>query len=410
MKIVILGLSITSSWGNGHATTYRSLVRELVRSGNAVLFLERDQPWYAANRDMPQPPFGRTEIYHSVTELKRRFAEQIGGADCVIVGSFLPEGKAIGQWITNFASGVTAFYDIDTPITLDKIARGDCDYLSEDLIAQYDLYLSFTGGPILDLIEQEYSSPMARALFCSVDPDEYFPERCRNKWALGYLGTFGEDRQPKLNSLLLAPATMLPSRQFVVAGPQYPKKIRWPANVQRITHLSPAKHRAFYNSQRFTLNVTREAMVRAGFSPSVRLFEAASCGTPIISDDWPGLKTLFRPGEEILIASNAQEVLEILKMPEAVAAEIGFRARERVLREHTSAHRAAELEQRISAARGRYATTMSRPAGCQPAETPDNLATANRSRDGQAARRPSQAGSLTSKLVPRALNKQEAVL
>jgi spore maturation protein CgeB len=352
MRIVILGLSVTSSWGNGHATTYRSLMRELVRRGHDVLFLERDQPWYAANRDMPQPPFGRTEIYQSIPDLKRRFIHEVADADCVIVGSFVPEGKAIGEWLTNFESAVTAFYDIDTPITLQKVASGDCDYLSADLISRYDLYLSFTGGPTLELIEEEYGSPMARALFCSVDPDKYFPERLGKKWALGYLGTFGKDRQPKLNSLLLAPATMLPSRQFVVAGPQYPSKIRWPANVHRITHLSPANHRAFYNAQSFTLNVTRAAMVRAGFSPSVRLFEAASCGTPIISDDWPGLKTLFQPGREILIASEARNVLEILQeMPDAVAYEIGLHARERVLREHTSAHRALELERFINAAR-----------------------------------------------------------
>jgi spore maturation protein CgeB len=362
MKIIILGLSITSSWGNGHATTYRSLMRELVRRGHDVLFLERDQPWYAANRDMPQPPFGRTEIYGSVQELQRRFAEEIAAADCVIAGSFIPDGKAVGDWLTEFCSGVTAFYDIDTPITLQKIAHGDCEYLSTDLIASYDLYLSFTGGPTLDFIEQEYGSPMARALFCSVDPDQYFPERRRKKWALGYLGTFGEDRQRKLNSLLLAPATMLPSRQFVVAGPQYPKKIRWPANVHRITHLSPAKHRAFYNAQCFTLNVTRAAMARAGFSPSVRLFEAASCGVPIISDAWPGLSAVFRPGEEILIASDAREVLEILRdMPEDVARDIGSRGRERVLDKHTSSHRARELERFITLARrrktaqGRYA-------------------------------------------------------
>jgi spore maturation protein CgeB len=353
MKIVILGLSITSSWGNGHATTYRSLMRELVRRGHQVLFLERDQPWYAANRDMPNPPFGRTEIYKDFAELKRRFAGQIEDSDCVVVGSFIPEGKAIGEWITRFSSAVKAFYDIDTPITLEKIAHGDCDYLSAELIGRYDLYLSFTGGPTLALIEQVYGSPMARALFCSVDPDEYFPERRRKTWVLGYLGTFGEDRQRKLNSLLLAPATMLPSKQFVVAGPQYPKKIRWPANVRRVTHLSPAKHRAFYTSQRFTLNVTRAAMVRAGFSPSVRLFEAASCGTPIISDDWPGLNTFFRPKEEILIASNARDVLEILQdIAPQVAREIGLRARERVLGEHTSAHRALEFERFVAAARG----------------------------------------------------------
>ena len=359
MKIVILGLSITSSWGNGHATTYRSLVRELVRLGHEVLFLERDQPWYAANRDMPKPPFGHTEIYQSVSELKRRFPEEIEGADCVIVGSFVPEGKTIGEWVTAAASGVTAFYDIDTPITLEKIALDECDYLSADLIALYDIYLSFTGGPTLELHEEDYGSPMARALYCSVDSEQYFPERRGKKWALGYLGTFGEDRQQKLNSLLLAPATMWPAGRFVVAGPQYPTAIRWPGNVERITHLSPAKHRAFYNSQRFTLNVTRAAMVRAGFSPSVRLFEAAACGTPIISDDWSGLSTLFRVGEEILVAKTACEVLEILQeIPEQAARDIGSGARERVLREHTSAHRAAELETIIATTGRRHAAGL----------------------------------------------------
>ena len=363
MKIVFLGLSITSSWGNGHATTYRSLIRALVQRGHEVLFLERDQPWYAANRDMPQPPFGRTEIYRRVSELETQFADEIASADCVIIGSFVPEGKTIGALVTRLASGVTAFYDIDTPITLEQIARDECDYLSPDLIARYDVYLSFTGGPTLELLEQEYASPMARSLFCSVDPIYYFPERRKRKWALGYLGTFGADRQAKLNSLLLASATMWPAGRFVVGGPQYPKAIRWPANVERITHLSPAKHCAFYNSQRFTLNLTRAAMVRTGFSPSVRLFEAAACGTPVISDDWPGLKALFRPGEEILVAKSAGEVLEILQqLPEEMARDIGSRARQRVLREHTSSHRAAELESIIGAAR--------KPASHQPKLAP----------------------------------------
>src|SRR5215211_2885310 len=351
MKIVMLGLSITSSWGNGHATTYRSLMRELVRRGHDVLFLERDQPWYAANRDMPHPPFGRTELYRSVSELKRGFVEEISDADCVIVGSFVPDGKIIGEWVTLSASGVTAFYDIDTPITLGKIARRDCDYLSADLIARYDIYLSFTGGPTLELLEEEYGSPMARALFCSVDPAHYFPERRERKWTLGYLGTFGQDRQPKLNSLLLTPATMWPGGRFVVVGPQYPKAIRWPANVERITHLSPAKHCGFYNSQRFTLNVTRAAMVQAGFSPSVRLFEAAACGTPIISDPWPGLETLFEPGHEIFVANCGDDVMRYLQdTSDSVREETATRARQRVLREHTAAHRAAQLEGLISSA------------------------------------------------------------
>ena len=353
MKVVMLGLSITSSWGNGHATTYRSLVRELFRRGHEVLFLERDQPWYAANRDLPRPPFGRTELYRSVSQLKSRFSDEVADADCVIVGSFIPEGVTVGQWVTRIASGVTAFYDIDTPITLEKIGRDQCDYLSADLIAHYDLYLSFTGGPTLDLIETEYGSPMARALYCSVDPTLYFPDKRRTKWSLGYLGTFSEDRQPVLNALLVAPATMWPAGRFVVAGPQYPQAIRWPTNVRRIVHLNPTEHRTFYNSQRFTLNITRAAMVRAGFSPSVRLFEAAACGTPILTDRWPGLNTFFTPDEEILVVQSASEVLEIIReLPEDIAHKIGGRARDRVLSEHTSFHRALELESFIASARG----------------------------------------------------------
>jgi spore maturation protein CgeB len=344
MKIVILGLSITSSWGNGHATTYRALVRELTTAGHDVTFLERDQPWYAENRDLPRPPYGETHLYRSVAELKRRFGGEVSEADCVILGSFVPEGIAVGEWITRRAEGVTAFYDIDTPVTLRKLQRADCDYISRELIEKFSLYLSFTGGPTLPKIEREFGSPMARALYCSVDPDSYFPEPIRQKWTLGYLGTYSDDRQPALERFLIKPAAQMPDERFVVAGPLYPDSLVWPGNVERITHLEPRKHRAFYNAQSFTLNITRADMIRAGYSPSVRLFEAAACGTPIISDDWPGLGEFFEPEEEILIARTTEDVLEMLRdLPEIKRRAVGQRARERVLAAHTAAHRAAEL-------------------------------------------------------------------
>ncbi|MGI9115597.1 MAG: CgeB family protein [Chthoniobacterales bacterium] len=352
MRIVVLGLSITSSWGNGHATTYRALLRELSRSGHDILFLERDQPWYADNRDLPQPGFCETEIYRSLAELKRRFADEVREADAVILGSFVPSGIAVAEWINRNAQGVTAFYDIDTPVTLAKLDAGDCDYISAAVIPKFDLYLSFTGGPTLRKIERLYGARRARALYCSVDADEYFPQRARKKWTLGYLGTFSEDRQSALDTLLIKVARRMWSDAFIVAGPQYPKTIRWPANVKRIQHLEPATHRSFYNAQRFTLNITRAEMVRAGWSPSVRLFEAAACGTPIISDAWPGLEEIFEPGREILIARTTDDVLRILRgTPDAEARAIGRRARERVLTSHTAAHRAAELEQLIQCVR-----------------------------------------------------------
>jgi spore maturation protein CgeB len=345
LRIVILGLSITSSWGNGHATTYRGLVRELSARGHDVLFLERDVEWYASSRDMPRPPHGRTFLYRDLAELKHRFTAEIEDADLVILGSYVPQGVEVGAWVTQVARGVTAFYDIDTPVTLAKLARGEEEYLSAALIPQFQLYLSFTGGPTLERLEQEYGAQLARPLYCSVDPSLYRPEPASVRWDLGYMGTYSDDRQPGLSRLMLEPARMWQEGRFAVAGPQYPKSIRWPRNVRRIEHLPPSRHRRFYNSQRFTLNLTRADMVAAGFSPSVRLFEAAACGTPIVSDYWDGIDTLFEPGREILIARSPADVLQWTRdLPESERLTLGERARSRVLSEHTAAHRAAELE------------------------------------------------------------------
>ena len=345
VKMVILGLSITSSWGNGHATTYRGLVREFVARGHDVLFLERDVPWYASNRDMPVPPFGRTELYSSLEELRSRFTQEVRDADFVMVGSYVPDGVTVGEWVVRTAKGVTAFYDIDTPVTLAHIELGDSQYLSRTLIPRYHLYLSFTGGPTLERLQKRYGAQVAKPLYCSVDPGLYYPEEGEVKWNLGYLGTYSDDRQPPLDRLLVEPARRWSEGRFIVAGPQYPNSIRWPDNVERIEHISPSEHCHFYNAQKFTLNVTRANMIRAGYSPSVRLFEAAACGTPIISDYWDGLNTFFEPGKEIFISQSPEETLHYLReVTDGERVEMSRRARVRVLAEHTAAHRAEELE------------------------------------------------------------------
>jgi spore maturation protein CgeB len=344
LRIIILGLSITSSWGNGHATTYRGLVRELVAQGHDVLFLERDVPWYASQRDLANPPYGRTELYQSLEDLRERFTREVREADAVIVGSYVPQGVEVGEWVVQTARGTTAFYDIDTPVTLAKLERGDEEYLSPALIAKYDRYLSFSGGPTLDRLMREYGSPRALPLYCSFDPELYYPDPTELRWNMGYMGTYSDDRQPTLDALLVQSAQLLPERQFCIAGPMYPSHLAWPSNVERIEHLPPAEHRRWYNAQRFTLNVTRQDMIRAGYSPSVRLFEAAACETPIISDYWDGLDTIFKIGEEILVARSTVEAVCLLEeTPEEERREIGERARMRVLSEHTAAHRAAEL-------------------------------------------------------------------
>jgi spore maturation protein CgeB len=344
-RIVVLGLSITSTWGNGHATTYRALVRELARRKHDVTFLERDVPWYAANRDLPKPPYGTTMLYSSQEELRDRHAELIRHADLVIVGSYVPDGIDVGHWICSTARGATAFYDIDTPVTLAALAAGTCTYISEALIPRFDLYLSFTGGPTLDRLERQYGAQRARAFYCSFDPSAYFPEARELQWDLGYMGTYCPTRQPGLERLLIGAARVSPHRRFVVAGPGYPDDVNWPTQVHWVDNIPASGHRAFYTSQRFTLNLTRADMVRAGYSPSVRLFEAAACGVPIISDRWAGLETIFSPGTEILIAETARDTVRFLAdTPERTRKLIARRARHRVLAQHTAEHRAVELE------------------------------------------------------------------
>jgi spore maturation protein CgeB len=341
LDIVVIGLSLSSSWGNGHATTYRALLKAMAARGHAITFLERDQPWYAENRDIADPGWCRLAFYSSLVGLQA-WTKTIAAADAVIVGSYVPEGIAVGNYVQRIARGVTAFYDIDTPVTLAMLARGDCAYLSPEQIPGYDLYLSFTGGPALAHIESQYGAPQARALYCSADTQAYAPMDRPKRWDLSYLGTYSADRQPALERLLLEPARLLPQKRFAVAGPQYPETIDWPTNVERIAHVGPAEHPSFYAASRWTLNVTRADMVKAGHSPSVRLFEAAACATPIISDRWPGLETIFEDRRSIMLASSTRDVVRILGM--RTPQRIGAAAHEVIARGHSAAHRAAELE------------------------------------------------------------------
>jgi spore maturation protein CgeB len=351
MRLAILGLSITSSWGNGHATTYRALARASAERGHQVEFFERELEWYASNRDLPTSPQWQTVLYDSLDALYSH-RESIRRADAVIVGSFVPEGAAVIDWVIETAQGTCAFYDIDTPVTVERLASGACEYLRADQVGAFDVYLSFTGGDILRRLEREFGARLARPLYCGVDPERYHPTGELQKWHLGYLGTYSADRQAGLDVRLLQPARRWSGGRFVVAGPQFPDEVNWPPNVDRIEHLSPPHHPSFYCAQRFTLNVTRSAMVDAGYSPSVRLFEAAACGTPVISDQWTGLETFFEPGTEILVTHSADETLSLLTdFPDEQRNRMAERARARVLSTHTAAHRARELEQHLGDAR-----------------------------------------------------------
>ena len=350
LDFAFLGLSLRSAWGNGHATTYRALIRALRARGHRIRFYECDRSWYADNQDLPRDLASCLVLYDDPESLRDEHGGDITAADVVVLGSFVPEGARIADWLLRTVHGVTAFYDIDTPVTMGKLREGGCNYLRADQVAEFGVYLSFTGGPFLDCLRRRYGA-RAEALYCAVDAERYAPSRTPAQYDLGYLGTYSDDRQPLLQRNLLDVAEQWPGGRFAVAGPQYPESIDWPGNVTRIEHLAPARHRAFYNAQRFTLNLTRADMVAAGWSPSVRLFEAAACGVPIISDAWPGIEAFFAPGEEILLAHEPAQVLAWLRdTPETRRRALGAAARRRVLTEHTAEHRAETLERYIERA------------------------------------------------------------
>jgi len=352
VKIVICGLAITSSWGNGHATTYRALARALNARGHKVIFFERDLEWYASNRDMPEPPFCRVHIYEQWGDISGLLRRELSDADVAIVGSYFPDGVAAANEVLNSPAAVKAFYDIDTPITFSKLQAGDEEYLRRDQVAAFDIYFSFTGGPMLREIESNFGVRSAVPLYCSFDPSRYRLCEMDPKYRsdLGYMGTYAADRQEKLEELLCQPARLLRDGEFIVAGPQYPATIQWPSNVKRIIHLEPKFHPPFYCSSRFTLNLTRKQMVQVGYSPSVRLFEAAGCGAAIISDRWAGLETFFTPEYEVLLAGSRADVISYLQnISDTAARAIGRRAQERVLAEHSAEKRAIQFEGFVSA-------------------------------------------------------------
>lgn len=367
--IVVLGLSLSSSWGNGHATTYRALLRGLATLGQRVLFLERDVPWYAEHRDLLRSDDCEMAFYGSLEQLVSHFGGAIEAAGTVIVGSYVPDGSAVLDLVLATARGMRVFYDIDTPVTLAGLARGDVAYLAPRQIPELDLYLSFSGGPSLQYLATRYGASRPRAFYCAVDESRYRPTGAPLAWKFGYLGTYSPDRQPALERLLLAPARRLPHCRFVVAGPQYPETIDWPANVERIEHLPPDAHPDFYAAQLFTLNITRADMVAAGWSPSVRLFEAAACGTPIISDRWPGLTELLPDGEAILIADDSEAVVQaltVLDLPTRRA--MAANARTIILRDHTGTARARDLLRHLAEARDAPAPGFPTPLTAQPAD------------------------------------------
>jgi len=346
-RLVVFGLSLSSSWGNGHAIPLRGLCRELAARGWQITFFEREVEWYRSNRDVSQTDYCDLVFYDGSPPAD----EAVRAADAVLVGSYVPDGQRLIDWLAPMRRPLF-FYDIDTPITLTGLkAEGEVAYLRADQIPLFEVYFSFTGGPALAELEDRWHARRAEALYCAVDPLVYrpAPPDARFTCCIGYMGTYAADRQPRLERLLVQTARSRPNERFLIAGPQYPR-MSLPPNVRHEVHLYPRDHAAFYSSNYATLNLTRDAMRHYGWSPASRLFEAAACGACIISDTWTGLETLLEPGREVLLADSAADVAAHLDglTPQRRAA-IGHAARSRVLRQHSFANRAEQVDADISA-------------------------------------------------------------
>lgn len=349
MKIAIFGLAISSSWGNGHATLWRGLLAALARRGHRITFFEKDVSWYASHRDLREIPGVELVLYPSWEAIKTIARKHVAECDAAIVTSYCPDAQSATDLI-NASQAMRIFYDLDTPVTLHRLRAGEhVDYVPERGYADFDLVMSYTGGKALTELQTLLGAKTAVPIYGSVDPEVHHPAPPVERWRgdLSYLGTWAADRQNGVNRLLVEPARRRPASRFIMGGAMYDDTFPWTANIFFNQHVAPGDHAAFYCSSRATLNVTREAMAASGYCPSGRLFEAAACGAPIVTDVWEGLDEFFTPGEEVLTAEAADDVLRALDLPASALASIAARARERTLDQHTADHRAIDFENAI---------------------------------------------------------------
>jgi spore maturation protein CgeB len=351
MKLVVFGLTVSSSWGNGHATLWRALIKALSRRGHEVVFFERDVDYYAWHRDLWELPQGRLLLYpdwESVLPLARR---ELAGSDVAMVTSYCPDALAAADLILDSPVPLRTFYDLDTPVTLSRLESGEpVAYIGPRGLKDFDLVLSYTGGKALSLLAERLGARRVAPIYGSVDPDVHYPippvEVFRSDFS--YLGTYAEDRQVALETLFIEPARRLPGKRFLIGGTNYPEDFPWTDNLYFVRHIPPPDHPAFYSSSPLTLNVTRRAMAEMGYCPQGRLFEAAACGAAILSDVWEGLDAFYTPGSEILVAGDTDGAIEAIGRNRGELAALALAARERTLEEHTSDRRARDLEEALS--------------------------------------------------------------
>lgn len=346
MKLVVFGLSISSAWGNGHATLLRGLFRALHRQGHEVHFFERDVPYYAQHRDASSFPYVHLHLYADWKDIAGAAQTELADADIGMITSYCPDAADACALVLNEDLWRRVFYDMDTPVTFARRDRGEVvEYLPAEGLSGFDLVLSYTGGHALHRLKSELGARAAVPLYGWVDPEEYYPDAHTSRFScdLSYLGTYSADRQPAVDEMVIRPAAALPAKNFIIAGAMYSDRSSWPCNIGHFEHVAPPQHRAFYCSSATTLNVTRASMAHMGFCPSGRLFEATACGTVVLTDTWLGLDTFFQLGSEVVPVTTAADVVRVLSRCDFDLQQIASRGRERTLECHTAAIRAREF-------------------------------------------------------------------
>jgi spore maturation protein CgeB len=357
MKLVLFGSSLVSAYWNGAATYYRGICKALHARGHQVVFVEPDIYDRQQHRDLAaDPPYAEVRVCRGWVDLEREL-ERARSADLVAKCS------GVGGWDMELASGVlelraagtrVAFWDVDAPQTLAMVSAEDpeAERTFRALIPRYDLILLYGGGPQVQSAYARLGSRDTQLVYNAVDPDEYYPVAPDPSRVCDLLvmGNRMPDREARVHDLFLRAAVAAPDLSFVLAGSGW-DDCRLPANVRYVGHAPTAQHRVWNCSARMVLNINRSDMAMTGYSPPTRVFEAAGCGSCVLTDAWQGIETFLIPDAEVLLASTAEDIVSHLRQTSVQRARaIGLAARRRVLRDHTYTARATALDRVLAQA------------------------------------------------------------
>ena len=348
MNIAFFGSSLVSAYWNGAATYYRGIVRGLHEQGHRVTFYEPDAYERQQHRDMDDPEWATVAVYENDEVAARRCLDAASGADLIVkasgVGVF-DELLEAGVAALKRPSNLVAFWDVDAPATLDRMAQDPADPFRA-VVPQYDLVLTYGGGaPVVDAY-RAFGARECVPIYNALDPSTHHPVPpvARFEGDLGFLGNRLPDREARVEEFFLRAASLAPEGRFLLGGSGWGDK-GMPENVEYLGHVYTADHNAFNRTPKTVLNVSRESMARYGFSPATRVFEAAGAGACLITDAWEGIELFLEPNVEVLVAHDGAEVAaHVADTSPERARQIGDAALARVLREHTYAHRAVQLD------------------------------------------------------------------